>query len=940
VRAPQHPEGRVDRLEVDEPEPRRIVSLPTPVSTPTYTSELVEEPRRAASPDGVWAQPASDAAAELDTDLSRGLTEAAVEQRRARFGANQLCEHRRRSTVAIFLDQFKSLIIALLGAATLVAFAFDETLEGWAILVVIAISVGIGFVTELRAIRSMEALFALGSVTTRVRRDGRVVEVPAEALVPGDVVVIEAGDVITADLRIAEASKLQADESALTGESVPVGKDVEPVEPDAPLAERTSMLYKGTAVTRGAGLGLVTATGMETELGAISALVETAEDAATPLEERLARLGRRLIGITLAVAAFVTVSGVLAGKSLFLMIETGIALAVAAVPEGLPVVATIALARGVRRMAKRNALLNRLEAVETLGSTGVILTDKTGTLTENRMTVTHLAVAAGAVEVEGEGLELEGTFEQDGQLLDPTEDAVLRTLLEVGVLCNDADLERGDPPTVSGDPMEVALLILGAKAGLSRAELIAAQPEVREEAFDPDVKMMATFHADEAGDYRVAVKGGPGAVLRACSHELRVDGSAVPLTDERRQAWLERNRDLAQSGLRVLAVATKQVATEDAEAYRDLHLVGLVGLEDPPRDGVREAIEACRAAGIKVVMVTGDQPATALGIGRAVGLADDDATALTGAELADVEAASEAERERLLAVPIFARVTPKQKLDLIALHQAAGHVVAMTGDGVNDAPALKKADIGVAMGLRGTQVAREAADMVLQDDAFSTIVAAVRQGRVIFGNIRRFVFYLLSCNVSEVMVVGLAALLGMMLPLLPLQILFLNLVTDVFPALALGMGEGDEGIMRKPPRDASASILSRSHWFGIAGYGGLITLTVLGSLWAAQAVLGLDAGGAVTVSFLTLAFAQLWHVFNMRADDAGFINNEITRNPYVWGALALCVVILLGAIYLPGPALVLAIVPPSAEAWGLVLGASFVPLVGGGLYHLVGRLTS
>ena len=903
--------------------------------TPTYTSELVEEPRRAASLDGVWAQPASVVADELDTDPATGLTEAEVKQRRARFGPNRLREHRRRSTLGILFDQFKSLIIALLGAATLVAFAFDETLEGWAILVVIALSVGIGFVTELRAIRSMEALFALGSVKTRVRRDGRVMEVSAEALVPGDVVVIEAGDVITADLRIAEASKLQADESALTGESVPVGKDDEPVEPDAPLAERTSMLYKGTAVTRGAGLGLVTATGMTTELGAISALVETAEDVATPLEERLARLGRRLIGITLAVAAFVTVSGVLAGKSLFLMIETGIALAVAAVPEGLPVVATIALARGVRRMAKRNALLNRLEAVETLGSTGVILTDKTGTLTENRMTVTRLVVAAGAVEVEGEGLELEGTFEQDGQLLDPTEDAVLRTLLEVGVLCNDADLERGDPPTATGDPMEVALLVLGAKAGMSRAELIAAQPEVREEAFDPDVKMMATFHADEAGDYRVAVKGGPGAVLRACSHELRADGSAVPLTDERRQAWLEQNHDLAQSGLRVLAVATKQVASEDADPYCDLHLVGLVGFEDPPRDGVREAIEACRAAGIEVVMVTGDQPATALGIGRAVGLADDDATAVTGAELADVEAASEAERERLLTVPIFARVTPKQKLDLIALHQAAGHVVAMTGDGVNDAPALKKADIGVAMGLRGTQVAREAADMVLQDDAFSTIVAAVRQGRVIFGNIRRFVFYLLSCNVSEVMVVGMAALLGMMLPLLPLQILFLNLVTDVFPALALGMGEGDEGIMRKPPRAADASILNRSHWLGIASYGALITLTVLGSLWAAQAVLGLDAGGAVTVSFLTLAFAQLWHVFNMRAMDADLVVNEITRNPYVWGALVLCVVILLGAVYLPGPALVLAIEPPSAEAWGLILGASLVPLVGGGVYRLV-----
>jgi Ca2+-transporting ATPase len=897
-----------------------------------------EEPRRAALPDAVWAAPAADVASGLEADLERGLTGDAVARRLERFGPNQLRAHRRRSVAAILVDQFKSLIIALLGAATAVAFAFGETLEAVAILVVIALSVGIGFVTELRAIRSMEALFALGSVLTRVRRDGRVVEVPAEGLVPGDLVVIEAGDVITADLRIAEASKLQADESALTGESVPVGKGVEPVPAEAPLAERASMLYKGTAVTRGAGLGVVAATGMATELGAISALVASAEDEATPLEERLDRLGRRLIGVTLAVAAFVAVSGALAGKDLFLMIETGIALAVAAVPEGLPVVATIALARGVRRMAQRNALLNRLAAVETLGSTAVILTDKTGTLTENRMTVTRLVADGGTVEVGGEGLEVEGDFARDGRAVDPTGDPVLRTLLEAGVLCNDADLVPGAAPTATGDPMEVALLVLGAKAGLDRAALLAERPEVREEAFDPDVKMMATVHADGAEHFRVAVKGGPGAVLRACSHEVRVDGSAAPLTDESREAWLERNRALARSGMRVLALATKRVASSEAEPYGDLQLLGLVGLEDPPRDGVREAIAACHTAGIDVVMVTGDQPATALSIAQAVGLAGEGASAVHGADLADVETASEAERARLLTVPVFARVTPKQKLDLIALHQSAGHVVAMTGDGVNDAPALKKADIGVAMGQRGTQVAREAADMVLRDDAFATIVAAVRQGRVIFGNIRRFVFYLLSCNVSEVMVVGMATLLGMMLPLLPLQILFLNLVTDVFPALALGMGEGDDDVMRQSPRDAAEPILTRRHWLGIAGYGGLITASVLGALWTAQAVLGLDAGGAVTVSFLTLAFAQLWHVFNMPAAGSGLVVNEVTRNPYVWGALALCVLILIGAAYVPGLALVLSVEPPSAAAWGLILGASLVPLVGGGLYRLGARV--
>jgi Ca2+-transporting ATPase len=884
-----------------------------------------------------WNAPADGVLRTLKVDPTRGLSVAEAERRLAQYGPNRLREHRRRPTWHILLDQFRSLIIALLGAATAAAFYFGETLEAWAILVVIALSVGIGFVTELRAVRSMEALFALGRVTTRVRRDGHTVEVSADAVVPGDVVVIEAGDVITADLRLVEASKLQADESALTGESVPVAKDTDPVPTEAPLAERTSMLYKGTAVTRGAGLGVATGTGMATELGAISALVEEAEHTATPLEKRLNRLGRTLIGVTLAVAAFVAGSGILAGKDLFLMVETGIALAVAAVPEGLPVVATIALARGVRRMAQRNALLRRLSSVETLGSTGVILTDKTGTLTENRMTVTHLVVDAGAVEVTGEGLEIVGDFVRDGAPIAPAEDDSVRTLVEVGVLCNDADLEPGpgDKATrATGDPMEVALLVLGAKAGLDRPTLLARQPEVREEAFDPDVKMMATVHDAEAGSYRVAVKGGPGAVLRACSHELR-DGREIELTEEARRAWLERNRALARDGMRVLAVATKTVADPAAEPYEGLRFVGLVGLEDPPRDGVREALAACHSAGIDVVMVTGDQPATALGIARDVGLVpeDADADAVTGAELADFDLSSPADRQRALDVPVFARVNPKQKLDLIALHQGAGRVVAMTGDGVNDAPALKKADIGIAMGQRGTQVAREAADMVLQDDAFATIVAAVRQGRVIFGNIRRFVFYLLSCNVSEVMVVGLASALGMLLPLLPLQILFLNLVTDVFPALALGMGEGDEDVMRHRPRDPREPILSRRHWGGIALYGLVITSTVLGALWVAQAHLGLGAEGAVTVSFLTLAFAQLWHVFNMRRPGSGFFSNEITRNPYVWGALALCTLILLGAAYVPGLATVLRVATPGAAEWTLILGASLVPLLAGELYR-------
>ena len=893
------------------------------------------------APEAPWARAADDVCIDLEVDPAQGLSASEAARRLVRHGPNQLRAPRRRPAWHVLLDQFKSLVIALLGVATGLAFVVGETLEGWAVLVVIAISVGIGFVTELRAVRSMEALVALGHVMTRVRRGGHIVEVPAENLVLGDVVVVEAGDVVTADLRLVEASKMQADESALTGESLPVPKGVVPVAPEAPVADRAPMLYKGTAVTRGAGLAVVTRTGMGTELGTISALVGEAGDEATPLERQLAVLGRTLIGATLAVAAFVIASGVLAGKDLVLMVETGLALAVAAVPEGLPVVATIALARGVHRMARRNALLNRLASVETLGSTGVILTDKTGTLTENQMTATRLLTASGLVEVTGEGLETDGGLWRGGAPAELASDAALSALIEAGVLCNDASFTPGAsrqrPAQASGDPMEVALLVLGAKMGLLRGELLSRWPEVREEAFDPEVKMMATVHARGAsgeGPYRTAVKGGPGAVLGACSHELAATGAERPLAEADREAWLERNREMGSAGLRVLAVATKMAPEADADPYRDLRFVGLVGFQDPPREDVREALAACHAAGIDVVMVTGDQPSTALGVGRAVGLVTGEAAVVTGAELGDLRAASQAERQRLLATRLFARVTPKQKLDLIALHQAAGRIVAMTGDGVNDAPALKKADIGVAMGMRGTQVAREAADMVLLDDAFATIVEAVRQGRVILGNVRRFAFYLLSCNVSEVMVVGLAAGLGTTLPLLPLQILFLNLVTDVLPALALGMGEGDRRVMGRPPRDRRDPILGRREWAGILGYGALITLAVLGALWVAEARLGLDARGAVTVSFLSLAFAQLWHVFNMRAAGSGPVSNEVTRNPYVWGALGACLTLLLCAVYVPGLARVLHVEPPSASGWAVILGASVVPLVGREVHHL------
>ncbi|HXV78375.1 MAG TPA: cation-transporting P-type ATPase [Candidatus Binatia bacterium] len=873
-----------------------------------------------------WSSDYQEVLQDLSVALDRGLNESEVKERQRRYGANRLREAQRKSAWGILAHQFRSLIVLLLAVAAAVSFFFGDWVEGAAISAVIFINGAIGFVTELRAVRSMEALRRMGQVQAKVRRAGRAREIPAAELVPGDIVLLEGGDVVSADLRLLEASNLQADESALTGESVPVEKSVERLQDDVPLAERRNMLFKGTALTRGSGEGVVVAIGMETELGHISHLVEEAKEEITPLEKRLDRLGHRLIWVTLIISVFVAVSGIIMGKDLVLMVETAIALAVATIPEGLPIVATIALARGMWRMARRNALVNRLSAVETLGATTIICTDKTGTLTENRMTVRRIALASlEDVEIEGEGLETEGQFRIKDQAVDPSKHEILQAVLSVGVLCNNASLpSEGEKAQAVGDPMEVALLVVGAKAGFDKDALMKEAPEAREEAFSAESKKMATFHEDD-GRYRVAVKGSPEAVIERCSRFLSQDGERE-LGEKDREEWLDRNDRMASEGLRMLAVAAKNVESADADPYENLTFLGLVGLLDPPREDVKAALQACRQAGVRVIMVTGDQPATAGNIARAVGLVEAEDVEIThGSAFKSADELSDSDRQRILKSPIFARISPKQKLDLITVHQQNGAIVAMTGDGVNDAPALKKADIGIAMGQRGTQVAREAADMVLKDDAFSTIVMAIAEGRVIFTNIRKFTFYLLSCNVSEVLVVSLAALVNAPLPILPLQILFLNLVTDVFPALALGVGEGDPAVMHRSPRDPQEAILTRCYWYAIGGYGALITVSVLGAFALAFTWLQMSAASAITVSFLTLAFAQLWHVFNMRDQGSGFWRNDVTQNAFVWGALALCIGLLLAAVYVPGLAVVLRVERLDLDGWSLVLAMSLLP---------------
>jgi Ca2+-transporting ATPase len=599
---------------------------------------------------------------------------------------------------------------------------------------------------------------------------------------------------------------------------------------------------------------------------------------------------------------------------------------VAAVPEGLPIVATLAMARGMLRMARQNALVNRLAAVETLGGTTVICTDKTGTLTENEMTVTRIVLPTGAVVVKESNSEDQRPFERDGMPVDPTDDQSLQLALRIGVLCNNASRENGGRDGWVGDPLEVALLDVGGKAGLNRHALLQQNPEVREEAFDTTTKMMATlFQANT--HFEVAVKGAPEAVIDRCTKIRRADENH-PLDSVEKERWLRRNQALARDGLRVLALATKTIDTSEGDPYRDLSLVGLLGLMDPPRRSVKPAIASCQKAGLSVVMVTGDQAETALNIASEVGLfIRETDSVIEGDTLHSTEGLSASKRERCLKASVFARVTPEQKLDLIQIHQDAGAIVAMTGDGVNDAPALRKADIGVAMGQRGTQVAREAADMVLKDDSFATIVMAIKEGRIIFSNIRKFIVYLLSGNASEIMIVFAASLVNIPLPILPLQILLLNVISDVFPALALGLGGGSDDVMKRPPRNPQEPILAGSHWLAIFGYGVLIATSVLAVFVLAIYPLGIAKERAVTIAFLTLAFARLWHVFNMRELKTRLTKNEITSNPIVWAALALCTSLLLTVVYLPGLSTVLKLTIPSGKEWLLIIGASFVPFV-------------
>jgi Ca2+-transporting ATPase len=833
--------------------------------------------------DAPWHCAGADAvAARLESDPATGLPSDLAAARLGAVGPNRLTEPPKRPAWRVLLDQFRNLLIVVLMAAAVLAGLVGDLKDTVVIAVVLAANAVLGFLQEHRAERSLAALRKMVVATAKVRRDGQVREVPAESLVPGDVVLLEAGDRVPADGRFAVAASVEVDESALTGESAPVGKGVGAVALDAPLAERTSMAFMNTVVTRGRGELIVTATGMATEIGAVAGLLEAAPVEPTPLQRQLGGLGKRLavVGV-IAVAVFFAL-GLARGQSLADTLLAAVALAVAAIPEGLPAVVTVILAVGVHQMAKRGAIVKRLASVETLGSTTVICSDKTGTLTLNQMTARAVVVGGVRYEVSGEG------YGPDGDIVDPDGNpgaAAVARLGQLAVACNDSRVVDG---AAIGDPTEAALVTLAAKAGVERDEVAAGLRRVAEVPFDSVRKFMATFHRDRDDRVVVAVKGGADVLLERCATVATPQGTA-PLDAGARRSIEAHLAALAGDGLRVLAVAQRHLPPhlldpdgdeEDLAALADgLTLVGLVGLLDPPRPEAHEAIALCHRAGIAVKMITGDHAATATAIAGQLGLRG---ATLTGAQ---IDALDEAELATAVeTTAVFARVAPEHKVRLVAALRTNGHVVAMTGDGVNDAPALKTADIGVAMGITGTEVSKEAAAMVLTDDDFATIVRAVEAGRGIYDNIVKFVRFQLSTNVGAILSLIGAQLAGLPVPFTAIQVLWVNLIMDGPPAMALGVDEPAPGAMRRPPRPRSEAILTLRRLGRLLSTGVVMAAGTLGVL-----ALGLETGSehhALALAFTTFVLFQIFNALSVRSETDSVFSRTTLTNVKLWVALA------------------------------------------------------
>ncbi|MEW6609261.1 MAG: calcium-translocating P-type ATPase, SERCA-type [bacterium] len=797
---------------------------------------------------------------ELNTSKN-GLSIIEAEKRLEKFGLNILKEIKKISPFTIFINQFKSFIVGILIAAVVISLFIQEYLDAIVIAGILVLNAVLGFVQEYRAEKSIEALKKLISLKAKVIRGGKVCEIPAEEVVPGDILVLEEGDKIPADARLIEAINLQTQEASLTGESTPVEKEAILLAEKIPLPEQKNMVFSSTIITRGRGKAVVVNTAMNTEIGRIAELIQEVEKGLTPLQINLKQLGQWLGMLTIAICIFVFVAGAIKTGKYIEMFITAIALAVAAIPEGLPAVVTISLALGVQRMIKKNALIRKLPSVETLGCTTVICSDKTGTLTCNQMTVEKIFVNDEVINVTGSGYSVKGTFSK------PPEELLLR----IGVLCNDANLEG---EKVIGDPTEASLIVSAAKAGLIKEELEKKYPRVAEIPFDSKRKMMTTVHQIDNKLFAYT-KGAPDIILEKC-RQIYINGKIRKLTKQDEEKIHKINEGFAQDALRILGFAFKETQTTKP-TEDDLVFVGLQAMIDPPREEVKAAIKKCETAGIKVVMITGDHKLTAMAIAKELEMTG---KALTGKELDEIKNLHSIVEE----VSIYARVSPEHKMQIIEALKKNGHIVAMTGDGVNDAPALKDADIGIAMGITGTDVAKETSEMILRDDNFASIVNAVEEGRTIYNNIQKFVTYLLSSNLGEVFTIFTAIMIGLPLPAIALQILWINLMTDGLPALALGIDPPDKGIMSSPPRKKRKKIVSIRRFAWMVYIGIIMMLSTLGIFYLYNPQENLDY--ARTIAFTTLMMLQMFNVMNCRSDRISAFRGLFSNMWLIWAILS------------------------------------------------------
>ena len=887
-----------------------------------------------------YDRPTKEVAQELAVDVKQGLSSVEATERQQKYGPNRLEGEKAKSFLSMVIDQLKDFLVIILMIAAIVSIALGERLDGAIILAIVVINTFLGIYQESKASNALKALKEMANPNAKVLRDGNIVEVASQDIVPGDVVILDAGDYVPADVRLVETINLKIDEAALTGESVPVEKDAEAVlAEDASLGDRVNSAFMGTVVTYGRGRGIVAHTGMKTQMGNIAGMLATGGEEATPLQKKLDSLGKLLGIVCLGVCGLIFVLGLLRGMPVFEIFMTAVALAVAAIPEGLTVVVTVVLAMGMQRMVKVNAIIKRLSAVETLGSTTVICSDKTGTLTQNKMTIEKVYHDGQLYNVTGTG------YSPTGEIIDDNGQQVgdkLRHLVEGALLCNDASYNQ-EEERIIGDPTEGAMVVLAHKAGMEREAWNQKYPRLQEIPFDSTRKLMSTFHKMENGNV-MYTKGAPDELLNRCVHIETQDG-VKELDDATRQQILDTNKSLAESALRVIGVAYKNVneICSDFSEEQELIFVGLMGMIDPPREEAKDAIDVCKKAGIHVKMITGDHHITASAIGEKLGILSE-AGAIEGKEINEMTDAQL--QEAVKTTNVFARVSPEHKVRLVDAVRANGDIAAMTGDGVNDAPSVKRADIGIAMGITGTAVSKEAADMILTDDNFASIVKAVSEGRTIFANIRKVVGFLLSCNIGEILVIFFAMLFKMPVPLAATQLLAINLITDAFPAFALGMEKSEEGIMDKAPRDPQEAIVNKQMGISVAIQSVALAIGALASFlfgYNAHAPLStmftapdpIAVKEAMTCCFLTLVLGELLRAYSSRSESVSIFKMKVFSNSYLNKCVLASFVFMIAAIYVPFLNPVFSTVPLTLDEAIFAVVFSILPIIGGELAKLV-----